>query len=49
VNLPTSFALEASDVAKLRAIAGELLRANPLYRKLLHDIGATARQADSAP
>jgi hypothetical protein len=30
MNLPTSFALEESDVDKLRTIAGELMRANPL-------------------
>ena len=41
MNLPTTFALEDSDVDKLRAIAGELMRANPLYRKLLRDLGAT--------
>ena len=48
MNLPTSFALEDGDVDKLRAIAGELMRANPLYRKLLRDLGATSGQADSA-
>jgi NTE family protein len=49
MNLPTSFALEETDVDNLRTIAGELMRANPLYRKLLQDLGATADDADSAP
>ena len=49
MNLPTSFTLPAEDVDKLRAIAGELLRANPTYRQLLRDLGVRADTSRGEP
>ncbi len=41
MSLPTSFALRAEDVDALRDVAGELLRENAVYRKLVRDLGGT--------
>ena len=42
MSLPTSFVLPAADVDALRAVAGELLRENAVYRKLVRDLGGAA-------
>jgi len=43
MSLPTSFVLSPADVDALREVAGELLRENPVYRKLVRDLGGTPR------
>ncbi|MBK8324673.1 MAG: hypothetical protein IPL06_18765 [Betaproteobacteria bacterium] len=42
-NLPTSFVLTDEQVDRLRAMAGRLLRQSPEYRRLLRDLGASAK------
>ena len=41
LSLPTSFSLPAEDVDALRQVAGDLLRENPVYQKLVRDLGGT--------
>jgi len=41
LSLPTSFSLPAEDVDAVRNVAGELLRENPVYQKLVRDLGGT--------
>jgi len=41
MNLPTSFALPAADVDRLREVAGRLLRQTPEYKSLLLDFGGS--------
>lgn len=38
-DLPTSFVLPEEDVDNLRSVAGEIMRASPEYRALLHSYG----------
>jgi len=39
MNLPTSFALPAEDIDRLREIAGQLLRQSSEYESLVQDLG----------
>ena len=41
MSLPTSFVLPPADVDALREVAGELLRENAVYQKLVRDLGGT--------
>ena len=41
MNLPTSFALPAEDVDRLREVAGRLLRESEEYREIVRDFGGT--------
>ena len=41
MNLPTSFALPAEDIDRLREIAGQLLRRSSEYESLVLDLGGT--------
>ena len=41
MNLPTSFALPAEDVDRLREVAGRLLRQSAEYESLVRDLGGT--------
>jgi NTE family protein len=41
MNLPTSFALPAEDIDRLREIAGQLLRQSSEYESLVQDLGGT--------
>jgi len=43
MDLPTSFVLPPEAVDEVRAVAGELMRNNPVYKKLLRDLGAVDR------
>ena len=38
LSLPTSFALSDDDVDALRQAAGEVLRENPVYQKVVRDL-----------
>jgi hypothetical protein len=42
MSLPTSFVLSDADVDALREVAGEILRENKVYQKLVQDVGATS-------
>jgi NTE family protein len=41
MSMPTSFVLPADDVDALREVAGELLRENRIFQKLVRDLGGT--------
>ena len=41
MNLPTTFALQADEVDRLREIAGSLLRQSAEYQSIVHDFGGT--------
>jgi NTE family protein len=41
MNLPTSFALPAEDIDRLREIAGRLLRQSPEYDAIVRELGGT--------
>jgi len=41
MNLPTSFALPAEGVDRLRDVAGRLMRQSPDYQRVLRAFGAT--------
>jgi len=41
MSLPTSFVLPPADIDALREVAGELLRENAVYQKLVRDLGGT--------
>jgi hypothetical protein len=44
LSLPTSFVLPAHDVDALQQVAGELLRENAVYLRLVHDLGGNVPQ-----
>jgi NTE family protein len=48
MNLPTSFALPAEGVDRLRDVAGRLMRQSPDYQRMLRAFGATVARPDPA-
>ena len=48
-NLPTSFALPAGDVDRLRAAAGAILRDSPEFQRLMRELGAKFVRPESSP